>query len=112
MIKLREIRKSRGLTMAELGKMVGITESAIGLYEKGRRKPDFEMLLKLGEALDCSVDSILGNNYSLDNEEEQLLFYFRQLNNLGKRQLLKQAKNFSEDSDLVEKSNADTVVSA
>lgn len=89
--------------MAELGKMVDKTESAIGLYEKGRRKPDFETLLKLGEALDCSVDSILGNNYSLNNEEEQLLFFFRQLNNLGKRQLLNLAKNFSEDSDLVEK---------
>ena len=98
--------------MAELGKMVDKTESAIGLYEKGRRKPDFETLLKLGEALDCSVDSILGNNYSLDNEEEQLLFFFRQLNNLGKRQLLNLAKNFSEDSDLVEKNNTDTTVSA
>lgn len=97
--------------MAELGKMVDKTESAIGLYEKGRRKPDFETLLKLGEALDCSVDSILGNNYSLDNEEEQLLFFFRQLNNLGKRQLLNLAKNFSEDSDLVEKNNTDTTVS-
>lgn len=98
--------------MAELGKMVDKTESAIGLYEKGRRKPDFETLLKLGEALDCSVDSILGNNYSLNNEEEQLLFFFRQLNNLGKRQLLNLARNFSEDSDLVEKNNTDTTVSA
>ena len=57
--------------MAELGKKVGVTESAIGLYEKQKRKPDYEMLLKLSEALDCSVSDILGvNDYSTLTEME------------------------------------------
>lgn len=71
MFRLREIRKLKGLTMKELGALVGVTESAIGLYENGRRKPDYEMLLKLSEALDCSVADILGvneNNSSVDDE--------------------------------------------
>ena len=48
MFMLREIRKTRGLTMKEVADAVGVTEGAIGLYETGRRKPDYETLLKLG----------------------------------------------------------------
>ena len=56
---LREIRKSRGLTMKQLGKMVGVTEAAIGNYETGKREISYEMLLKLGEALGCEVTDII-----------------------------------------------------
>ncbi len=56
---IREIRKAKGMTMKQLGKIVGVTESAIGQYEKGKRKPDYEMLLKISEALDSSVDELL-----------------------------------------------------
>lgn len=59
-MNLREIRKSKGMTMKQLGKLVGVTESAIGLWETGKREPNQEMLLKLGEALDCSVLDIMG----------------------------------------------------
>ena len=56
---LREIRKARGLTMKQLGQMVGVTESAIGQYETDKRNPSYEMILKLSKALDCSVDYLL-----------------------------------------------------
>lgn len=47
--------------MKELGKKVGVSESAIQLYESQKRKPNFEMLLKLAEALDCrAVDLLYG----------------------------------------------------
>lgn len=58
-IFIRDIRKARHMTMKELGKKVGVTESAIQLYETGKRKPDYEMLLKLSEALDCTVLDLL-----------------------------------------------------
>ena len=60
MLKLREIRKQQGMTMKQLGERVGVTESAIGLYENGQRKPDYEMLLKLAEVLDSSVPELTG----------------------------------------------------
>lgn len=58
-VHIREIRKEKGLTMKKLGELVGVTESAIGQYETGRRKPDYEMLLRISEALDSSVDELL-----------------------------------------------------
>ena len=61
MDNLRKIRKAKGMTMKQLGKLVGVSESAIGQYETNARKPSFEILLKLGEALDCSVDDLVSD---------------------------------------------------
>ena len=44
---LRELRKARGITMKELGDMLGVSESTISLYENGKREPSYELLLKL-----------------------------------------------------------------
>lgn len=57
---LRKIRKEKGLTMKQLGSIVGVTEAAISQYETGKREADFETLLKISEALDCTVDYLLG----------------------------------------------------
>ena len=56
---LRTVRKSKGLTMKELGERVGVSESAISQYETGKREADFETILKIGEVLDCSIDYLL-----------------------------------------------------
>ena len=80
MMNLRDIRKQRGLTMKELGKKVDLSESAIGYYETGKREPKYETLLKLSEALDCSVFDILGENDQqmfLTKEERSLIESWR-----------------------------------
>lgn len=59
MLMLRSARKAKGLTMKELGAMVGVSESAISQYETGKREMDFETLLKMGEILECSTDYLL-----------------------------------------------------
>lgn len=59
MLKLRELRKKYGLTMKELGAEIGVAESTISQYETGKRQPDYETLLKLGEFFGVSVDYIL-----------------------------------------------------
>ena len=59
MENLRRYRKAKGLTMKELGEMVDVSESMIQMVETGKRKPSFELLLKLGEVLECSVDDLV-----------------------------------------------------
>ena len=59
MLMLRSARKEKGLTMKELGALVGVSESAISQYETGKREMDFETLLKIGEILECSTDYLL-----------------------------------------------------
>lgn len=70
---LRELRKSKKLTMKELGKMVDVSESMIGLIEKGKRNPSYETLLKLTEVFDVSVDALINNKIPAtirDGQEE------------------------------------------
>ena len=56
---LRILRKNKGLSMKELGEIIGVAESTISQYETGKREPDFETLLKLGEFFNVSVEYLL-----------------------------------------------------
>jgi len=68
MNNLRYLRKTRTkLTMKQLGEIVGASESAIGYYETGKREPDYEMLLKLSEAIGCTVADIKEKNIAIDS---------------------------------------------
>ena len=58
--RIRELRKQRGMTMKELGKVIGAAESTVSHYETGRRQPDNKTLLILAEFFGVSVDYILG----------------------------------------------------
>lgn len=77
---LKEIRRKKALTMKQLGSMIGVAESTISLYESGKRQPDNETLLKLADALNVSIDYLLGreeHSSTLDeklSEEEFALF--------------------------------------
>ena len=51
---IRRIRKERGLTIKQLGDMVGVSESYIRAYEYGRRNPKESSLKRLAEALNVN----------------------------------------------------------
>ena len=58
--RLAEIRKSRGLTQAELGAAVGVSNRVIAYYELESKQPPGAMLADLARALRVSVDELLG----------------------------------------------------
>lgn len=60
MQNLINVRKARHKTQKEVADYLGISRQAYSNYEAGKREPDFETLLKLGEYFDCSVDYLLG----------------------------------------------------
>lgn len=59
MKKLRELRKAQGMTMKQLGAMVGVSESAISQYETGKRNADYELLLQFAEIFGVSIEYLL-----------------------------------------------------
>lgn len=59
MKNLRQYRQAAGLTMKQLGELVGVSEATICNYERGAREANYETQLKLGEVLGCSVDDLL-----------------------------------------------------
>jgi len=58
--RLRQIRESRGLTQADLAKKARLQAAAVSHFETGQRSPSFENLRKLSDALNVSVDFLLG----------------------------------------------------
>ena len=57
---IRYIRKKKKLTLKALGIKVGLSEQAIGQYERGDRKASIEVLDKIAAALDVSINDLLG----------------------------------------------------
>src|SRR6201994_4648938 len=57
--RLRHLRRSRGLTLAELGERVGRAPSALSLLENGRREPKLSVLEDLARALSVPVEELL-----------------------------------------------------
>lgn len=60
MQNLINARKAMHKTQQEVADYLGISRQAYSNYEAGKREPDFETLLKLGEYFNCSVDYLLG----------------------------------------------------
>lgn len=62
--KLRTLRKEHGYTQAELGEILGISASCVGMYEQGRREPDNAMLLRICSVFSVNADYLLGESSS------------------------------------------------
>ena len=64
--RLRGLRKEKtSKSMKEFGKLFGLSESAIGMYERNERKPDYETLEKMANYLDTTV------GYLITGQEEK-----------------------------------------
>lgn len=57
---LKSLRKSLGLTQDELASALNISRSAIGMYEKGAREPDYETLELIADYFNVDIDYLLG----------------------------------------------------
>ena len=58
-VNIYTYRRNLGLSQAQLAEKCGITQQAIHLIEKGARKPSFDTLLKLAEALKVTVNDLV-----------------------------------------------------
>lgn len=54
------MRKKKGLSQADLGKAVGTSGDIIGRYERDEVKPSIEVAVKIADALDISLDYLVG----------------------------------------------------
>jgi len=59
---LAVIRKKRGFSQDELAKKVGTVAITIGRYERGEIKPSIEIATKIAEALEVSLDYLVGTS--------------------------------------------------
>lgn len=60
--RLRRLRKERKLRQVDLARDLGIAQTTVANYEQHSRFPDEEMLLKLANYFDVSLDYLLGRS--------------------------------------------------
>jgi len=98
--RLKQKRKEKGLKQSELGKLLGVTGSAIGNYENDFSSPKADILYKVFDVLHCdanflfqdemknSPDPAQTESEELTNAEKHLIDNLRSLNNDGQEKLL------------------------
>lgn len=55
---IRKYRKEKGMTMKQLGEMVGVSEQAISQYELGKRRVNPQLLLKFVDVLNIDINEL------------------------------------------------------
>ena len=58
--RLRSIRERRALNQAELATRAGLQATAVSHFETGTRKPSFDNLRRLADALNVTIDYLIG----------------------------------------------------
>jgi len=92
MTKLKELRKEHKLSMKELGKILGLSESTISLYEAGKREPDIKTLIKIADYFNVSVDVLLSRDETnkdeiLDNHSLSMFNFEKMCDDLDEHSL-------------------------
>ena len=62
MNRIKNLREECRMTQQELADKIDGAKSTIAMYEKGDRKPSLEVLIKLSEIFNCSIDYMMGKS--------------------------------------------------
>lgn len=75
--RLKDLRKQAHLTQVELAKILGIVQSSYADWERGKKKPTQENLVKIAQILNVSVDYLIGNSEENSDVLENIELLFR-----------------------------------
>jgi transcriptional regulator with XRE-family HTH domain len=64
--RLKYLRNEYNLTGEELGQILNVTKVAISKWETGHRTPDVDMLVKIADYFDVTLDFLLGRTDDRD----------------------------------------------
>ncbi len=67
--RIKLLREEKKIRQDELAKILSISPSAVGMYERDEREPNDEITLKLAEYFGVSTDYLLGKS-DIRNPEE------------------------------------------
>lgn len=59
-MRLKELRKGRGISQLRLATDLNTTQNTISRYETGEREPGITELIKIADYFNVSVDYLLG----------------------------------------------------
>jgi transcriptional regulator with XRE-family HTH domain len=63
--KLYQLRIRRGLTLAEVGGLLGVHNTFVSQLEKRRKIPSAEMILRVADAFSVTTDQLMRDDLDL-----------------------------------------------
>ena len=66
---LQDLREDRDISRKDLAMVLNISVSTLGMYEQGRREPNIDMLIKIANYFDVSIDFLVGRSFKNENNE-------------------------------------------
>lgn len=70
---LKKLREEKDLKQKDIAKILGVTDRAVGHYESGARRPSQDILEKLADFFNVSVDYLLGRTDVRNLEENKVI---------------------------------------
>ncbi len=58
--RVRKLREQYRLTQTDMGRILGVSKTVISAYETGQYSPKHEILLKMANEFDVSMDALYG----------------------------------------------------
>ena len=82
--RLRFLRKQSTLTQEQLGKILNLSPSSVGMYERGEREPSYNVLVKIATHFQVSIDYLLDHNldgkfsFPILSENDEYILHLKQ----------------------------------
>ena len=74
-VKLRVLRKQRGMTQQMLAELLGYTSrSYLSEVEKGRKEPSVPLVLAVADLFSVTTDQLLRDNITVEGEEDAIFY--------------------------------------
>ena len=68
--RLKELRKDKEMSQAQLGEILGVSKVSVSGYENGTRVPSVEILLMMLDVFKVSADYLLGRELNVICEDD------------------------------------------
>lgn len=87
--RIKQLRQEKEWTQAELGEKIGVHQKQISAYERGANIPSTEVLIKLADIFNVSLDYMAseakGQSAKINIQDRELLRRFEALDNLSEQ---------------------------
>jgi transcriptional regulator with XRE-family HTH domain len=70
---LSKLRYETGLSQPELANALGVSKGAIGMWETDKRRPDYDMLIKIADFFNVSTDYILSHTVDSGGDTDSIV---------------------------------------
>ncbi|WP_080848426.1 helix-turn-helix domain-containing protein [Cytobacillus gottheilii] len=78
-IKVKYLRAKKGYSLNELAELAGVSKSYLSYIERGIQKnPSLQILERLADTLDTTVESLLDKEQDLSNLDEEWVLLIRE----------------------------------